>query len=181
MAQTEKPIYALLAKFDTPEALVTASRKAYDAGYRQFDAYSPFPMDDLAESMNLKPSPLPWFVFLGGLAGGVGGFLMQTFATVIDYPLNIGGRPLFAWPAYIPITFELTILMGMLAGLAGLFFFTRLPQPYHPVFNSPDFLENSSTDGFYLELQANDPKFHLDESRRFLEGLSAAQVVEIEA
>lgn len=181
MAQNDKKLYGLLAKFDSPEALVTASRRAYEAGYRQFDAYSPFPVEDLPRAMNLKPSPIPWLVLAGGFAGALGGFVMQTYATVIDYPLNIGGRPLFAWPAYIPISFELTILLGMTAGVLGLFFFTRLPQPYHPVFNSPDFLEHGSQDGFYLELQANDPQFKLDETRHFLEGLSAAQVSEIEA
>src|SRR5829696_779793 len=112
MAQNDKQLYGLLAKFDSPEALVTASRQAYDAGYREFDAYTPFPVEDLPHAMHLKPSPLPWFVLAGGLAGALGGFAMQTFATVIDYPLNIGGRPLFAWPAYIPISFELTILLG---------------------------------------------------------------------
>jgi hypothetical protein len=181
MAQNEQNLFALLAKFDTPEALASAASQAYEAGYRKFDAYSPFPLEELPRAMRLKPSPLPYLVFAGGLAGALGGFAMQTFATVIDYPLNIGGRPLFAWPSYIPITFELTILMGALAGVLGLFFFTRLPQPYHPVFNSPDFIEHGSSDAFYLEIQAIDPQFELDETRRFLEGLSAAQVVEIEA
>lgn len=177
----DKKLYALLAKFETPEALVSASRRAVEAGYSQFDAYSPFPVEDLPKAMKLKPSPMPWLVLAGGATGAVGGFLMQTFATVRDYPLNIGGRPLFAWPAYIPISFELTILLGALSGVLGLFFFTRLPQPYHPVFNSPDFIEHGSSDAFYLEIEAKDPQFKLDETRRFLEGLSAAQVVEIEA
>ena len=181
MAQNDKKPYGLLAKFDTPDALVAASRRVYEAGYRKFDAYSPFPLDDLSHAMNLKPSLMPWIVLLGGIGGAVSGFAMQTYATVIDYPLNIGGRPLFAWPAYIPITFELTILLAMFAGVGGLFLLTRLPQPYHPVFNSPDFLEHASQDGFYLEIQADDPLFKLDESRRFLEGLAAAQVDEIEA
>lgn len=181
MAQNDKKLYALLAKFDTPEALINASRKTAAAGYRQFDAYSPFPVEELPQAMKLKPSLMPWLVLLGGAAGAIGGFLMQTFATVIDYPLNIGGRPLFAWPAYVPISFELTILLGALSGVIGLFVLTRLPQPYHPVFNSPDFIEHASSDGFYLEIEAKDPQFKLDETRRFLEGLSAAQVVEIEA
>lgn len=181
MAQNDKQLYALLAKFDTPEALVRASRQAIEAGYRKIDAYTPFPVEGLPRAMRMKPSLMPLLVLAGGVAGALGGFAMQTYATVIDYPLNIGGRPLFAWPAYIPISFELTILMGALAGVAGLFFFTRLPQPYHPVFNSPDFLEHASQDAFYLEIEAKDPQFDLDETRRFLEGQSAAQVVEIEA
>jgi hypothetical protein len=181
MAQTETKPYALLAKFESAEALVSAARQVQEAGYNKFDAYTPFPVEDLPQAMRLKPSPMPWLVLAGGVAGALTGFGMQTFATVIDYPLNIGGRPLFAWPAYIPISFELTILLGALAGVLGLFVLTRLPQPYHPVFNSPDFLEHASQDAFYLEIETSDPQFNADETRRFLEGLSPASVVEIEA
>jgi len=181
MAQSEKKPYALLAKFSTPEALVSAARRVHEAGYTKFDAYTPFPVEDLPQAMHMKPSLMPWLVLAGGAAGALGGFAMQTYATVIDYPLNIGGRPLFAWPAYIPISFELTILLGALAGVLGLFVFTRLPQPYHPVFNSPDFLEHASQDAFYLEIETSDPQFNAEETRRFVEGLSPESVVEIEA
>lgn len=177
----KRGLYGLLAKFDTPEALIAASRRAVDAGYQQFDAYTPYPVEGLPRAMGLKSSPLPFVILAGALLGGIGGFLMQWFATVIDYPLNIGGRPMFSWPAYIPITFEMTILLGAFAGVFGLFFFTRFPQPYHPVFRSEDFNTHASTDGFYLGIEASDPHFNLDETRRFLEGLGAIQVSELEA
>src|SRR5512140_11635 len=106
---------------------------------------------------------------------------MQAYATVVDLPLNIGGRPLFSWPTYIPITFELTILLAALAGILGLFAVTRFPQPYHPVFNSEDFVEHGSTDSFYLNIEASDPNFDLERTRQFMQVLGAVQVSEIEA
>jgi hypothetical protein len=173
--------YGLLAKFDTQEALITAANRTYSQGYRKFDAYSPYPVEELANAMHLKSSPLPFVILGGGLLGGIGGFLMMAFATVIDYPVNIGGRPLFSWPAYIPITFELTVLFAALSGVLGLFVATRFPQPYHPVFNSEDFNEHGSRDAFYLSIETSDPLFNPERTRRFLEELGSVQVSEIEA
>jgi hypothetical protein len=179
--QDARELYGLLAKFNTQDELIAASDRTYQEGYRKFDAYSPYPVADLARSMHLKSSPLPFVMLAGGIMGGVGGFLMMTYASVIDYPLNIGGRPLFSWPTYIPITFELTVLLSALAGILGLFFFARFPQPYHPVFNSEDFNEHGSQDAFYLSIEAGDPQFDLERTRSFLENLGSAQVSEIEA
>ncbi len=177
----KQKLYGLLAKFDTPEALVAATRRVYEAGYRKFDAYSPYPVEGLQQAMHLRSSPMPFIVLAGAIIGGVSGFGMQAFATVIDYPQNIGGRPLFSWPAYIPITFELIILLGAFAGVAGLFFFTRFPQPYHPVFNSADFNAHASQDSFYLGIEADDPQFQLERTQRLMEQLGSVQVSEIEA
>lgn len=174
-------LFGLLARYDSEEALTAAAGKVYDAGYRNFDAYSPYPVEGLMENMRLKPSPIPWIVLAGGLLGALGGFGMQAFATVVDYPQNIGGRPMFSWPAYIPITFELTVLLGALLGVLGLFALTRFPQPYHPVFNSEDFNAHASKDGFYLGIEAGDPKFDLERTRKLLEDLGAIGVSEIEA
>jgi hypothetical protein len=174
-------LYGLLAKFSKPEDLVSAARLTTRAGYRKLDAHTPFPVEGLDEALQLKPSPLPFVILLGGLAGGVGGFLMQAYATVFAYPLNIGGKPLLSWPAYIPITFELTVLLAAGAGILGLFVVTGFPQPYHPVFNVEDFQEHGSQDAFYLSIEARDPKFDLDGTRKFLEDLGAEQVLEIEA
>jgi hypothetical protein len=171
----------LLAKFSTPETLVAATRRATEAGFRELDAYSPFPIEDLSEALRLKSSKLPYAVLVGGITGGVLGFLMQVFAQAIDYPLNIGGRPLISWPAYIPITFELTILLAAFGGVIGLFVVTRFPQPYHPVFNVEDFQKHGSQDGFYLGIEARDPKFDLAGTRKFLEDQGAILVSEIEA
>ena len=173
--------FGLLAKFPNPETLVKAARRATDAGYRELDAYSPFPVEDLAEALRLKSSILPYAVLGGGITGGLVGFLMQVYATVIDYPMNIGGKPLLSWPAYIPITFELTILLAAFGGIIGLFIMTRLPQPYHPVFNVEDFQKHGSQDGFYLGIEARDPKFDLALTRKFLEDQGAILVSEIEA
>ena len=179
METSSTKLYGLLAKFNEQKDLIAAAERTYSEGYRKFDAYSPYPVADLTRAMHLKSSPLPFVILAGGLAGGIGGFLLMTYSTVIDYPMNIGGRPLFSWPAYIPITFELTILLGALAGILGLFALTRFPQPYHPVFNSEDFNAHGSQDAFYLSIEANDPMFNLAGTRRFLEGLGPAQVSEL--
>lgn len=181
MQKDTQKLYGLLAKFPTPEALVAATERVYQAGYRKFDAYAPYPVEGLDHAMHLKPSPLPFVVLAGGLGGAVSGFAMQAFAQVMDYPLNVGGRPDFSWPAYIPITFELTILGAAVFGVLGLFVFTRFPQPYHPVFRSEDFNAHASKDGFYLGIEANDPKFDLAATRRFLEQQGSILVSELEA
>ena len=181
MTQTNRKMFGLLAKFNTPEDLVAAAGRVYAAGYRNFDAYSPFPVEGLDQAMHLKGSVLPYVILAGGVVGALTGFLMQTFATGFDYPLNIGGRPLFSWPAYIPITFELTILFAALAGVLGLFVVSRFPQPYHPVFNSEDFNAHASLDGFYLGIEASDPNYNLDQTRALLQSLGAVLVTEIEA
>lgn len=181
MAKEQPKLYGLLAKFDTSEDLVSAAKRVAQAGYRRFDAYTPYPVEELDRAMRLKSSPLPYVILIGAILGGVGGFFMQTYATVVDLPLNIGGRPLFSWPAYIPITFELTVLIGAVAGILGLFAITRFPQPYHPVFNSEDFVEHGSTDCFYLDIEANDPSFDLERTRQFMQELGAVLVSEIEA
>lgn len=182
MGKQNGPItYGMLAKFENQEALVVATERVYQAGYRHFDAYTPYPVEALSHAMHLKPSRVPLFVLAGGVAGGVGAFAMQTFATVVDYPMNIGGRPLFSWPAYIPITFETIILLGALAGVLGLFFFTRFPQPYHPVFRSEDFNAHGSQDGFYLGIEARDPHYDPDATLRFLQQLGSVNVETLEA
>lgn len=173
--------YGLLAKFPDPETLVSAARRAAQAGYRRMDAYSPFPVEGLADALRFRSSKLPYIILGGGISGGLLGFLMQYYATVIDYPLNIGGKPLNSWPAYIPITFEMTVLLAALGGILGLFIATGFPQPYHPVFNVEDFQKHGSQDGFYLGIEASDLKFNLADTRKFLESLGATLVSEIEA
>ncbi len=181
MNKKKPKLYSLLAKFDTQEDLILATDRVVQAGYQHFDTYAPYPVEALERAMRLKPSPMPYFVLGGAILGGVGGFFMQAYATVVNLPLNIGGRPLFSWPAYIPITFELTVLIGAFAGIFGLFWITRFPQPYHPVFNSEDFVEHGSSDSFYLGIEARDPKFDLEQTSEFLQELGAVLVSEIEA
>jgi hypothetical protein len=181
MEPKKSKLYGYLAKFSSPEKLVEAAKKVTQAGYRRIDAHTPFPIEGLDEALKLKSSPLPFVILGGGILGALGGFLMQYYATVIAYPLNIGGRPLNSWPAYIPITFELTILLAAGAGVLGLFLVTGFPQPYHPVFNVEDFQQHGAQDSFYLSVEARDPKFDLAGTRKFLEDLGADPVSEIEA
>lgn len=181
MEQNSSGIFGILARFPDPETLVSAAHLATEAGYRNLDAYSPFPVEGLADAMHLKPSRLPLAVLAGGITGGLLGFFMQYYAMAFDLPLNIGGKPLLSWPAFIPITFELTILLAAFGGVIGLFVVTRFPQPYHPIFNVEDFQKHGSQDGFYLGIESRDPKFDAAETREFLVNLGAILVSDIEA
>ena len=171
--------YGLVAAFTTPEELLEATRRARSAGYRHMEAYTPFPVDGLAEALGFHRTHLPLLVLLGGIAGGVGGYFLQYWINVIDYPLNVGGRPLHSWPAFIPVTFELTILVAALVAVLGMLALNGLPMPYHPLFNVPRFA-TVTRDGFFLCIEARDPKFDRAETRRFLESLAAYEVAEVE-
>jgi hypothetical protein len=171
--------YGMIAEFDGPDALVEATRRTYQAGYRRMDAYTPFPVHGLAEAMGRRGIRLPLVVLAGGLIGAIGGFLLQAYSNVFDYPMNIGGRPLFSWPAYIPITFELMVLAAVFAAVFGMLALNGLPQPHHPVFNAPNF-ELASRTHFFLCVEAADPKYDSAGTRRFLEGLGPTSVAEIE-
>ena len=138
-------IYGLIAEFDNPTALVKAARAARDKGYRKLDAFSPFPIEGLTDALHLHKNLLPLIVLTGGIIGGLTGFMLQYYVTVINFPINIGGRPLDSWPSYIIITFELTILFGALSAVLGLLGLCGLPMPYHPVFNAPRFALASQT------------------------------------
>jgi len=171
-------IYGLMAEFDTPGELVDATHKAREAGYRRMDAYSPYPIEELAEALHFHDRRLPLIVLGGALAGGLGGYLMQYYAAVISYPLNIGGRPLHSWPSFIPVTFELTILVAAFAAVLGMLALNHLPMPYHPVFNVPEFA-GASRNRFFLCIEARDPKFDFDLTAAFLESLSPREVHEV--
>jgi hypothetical protein len=176
--QARPPIYGLMAEFDNPEDLLVAAQRAHDEGYRRMDAYSPFPIEGLADAIGFHRSGLPLVVLIGGILGGLGGYLMQYYLSVIDYPLNVGGRPLHSAPAFIPVTFELTILVAALAAVLGLLALNGLPMPYHPVFNVPRF-ELASRNLFFLCIEATDRQFDRQNTRRFLESLQALGVSEV--
>lgn len=180
MAETKQSeLYGLMAEFDAPEQLIEASRKAYEAGFRQMDAYTPFPVEGLPEAVGFKESKLPLIVLIGALVGGTLGFAMQYFASVIHYPLNIGGRPLNSWPSFLPITFEMTILVAAFSAVLGMFALNGLPQPYHPVFNVPRFAL-ASRDRFFLCIESEDEKFDPEETKKFLESLQPKDVFEVD-
>jgi len=171
-------IYGVVGEFETPEKLIHAVEKVREAGYRRFEAYSPFPVEGLSQAMGLKRNLVPLITLIGGLTGGIGGFGFQYWVAAITYPLNIGGRPFNSWPAFIPVTFELTILGASLAAVFGMLALNKLPQPHHPVFNVQRF-SHASTDRFFICIESRDAKFHLAETARFLQGLEAHHVSEV--
>jgi len=168
-----------MAQFDSPSSLVAAARETYAAGYRRINGYSPFPIEELSDAIGFKRTTLPLIVLAGGIIGAVGGFFMQYWMEVIDYPINVGGKPFNSWPAFIPITFECTVLCAALAAVFGMLALNKLPQPYHPVFNAPNFAL-ATRDSFFLVIEANDPKFDHDEAMRFLKSLEAREVNDVE-
>jgi hypothetical protein len=177
--RTVPPLYGLMAEFDHPEALLEAAHRSFSEGYRRMDAYSPFPVDGLAEAIGFHKTRIPLIVLIGAIVGCIGGFYLQYWASVINYPLNIGGRPLNSWPAFIPVTFEVTILVAALSAVLGLLALNGLPMPYHPVFNVERF-QLATRNRFFLCIEAVDPKFDHDATWRFLEGMNAQGVYEVE-
>lgn len=166
---TARPaLYGLIAEFHDPSELVAAARRARAAGYRHMDAYTPFPIEELADALGEHHSRLPLIVLIGGILGGLAGYLLQYYTAVIDYPLIIGGRPFHSWVSFIPITFETTILGAALGAVLGMLALNGLPMPYHPVFNVPRFAL-ATRDRFFLCIEATDPLFERDGTRRFLE------------
>jgi hypothetical protein len=178
MTPARRPTYGLLAKFGTPEALVAAIEKVREEGYRRVDAFTPFPIEAVSHALDLPRSKMPLVVLGGGLTGAAVGYGLQYWAAVLEYPMNVGGRPFHSWPAFIVPTFETTILFAALAAVLGMFALNGLPQPYHPVFNVPSFA-HASRDCYFLVIEARDPKFDREATARFLEDLQPSEVSEV--
>src|SRR5215813_11005181 len=171
-------IYGLMAEFDDPSSLVEATERAYGAGYRRMDAYSPFPIEELHHALGGHPTRLPLIVLIGGLCGFIGGYGLQYWSSVIAYPLNIGGKPLHSWPAFIPVTFETTILVASLSAVLGMLGLNGLPMPYHPLFNSPRFAL-ASRNRFFLCIESTDKQFDREATAKFLSELKPEGVSEV--
>ena len=175
---TEIGLHGLVAEFATPDGLVKACRKAHDAGYRRLDAYTPYPLEGVAEAIGFDKTQVPLLTLMGGVLGGLSGFLLQCWVHSQAYPLNVGGRPLISWPSFIIVTFEMTVLFAGITAVVGMLALNGLPQPYHPIFNHPRFTA-ASRDRFFLCIEAADPKFELAETKRFLEATDAVDVAEV--
>ena len=173
-----RKIYGMMAEFDDPQALLEATKAARHEGYRRMEAYTPFSVDAVSEELGHGRGWIPLIVLLGGMIGGTGGFLMQWYAMAIAYPLNIAGRPLSTWPAFIPVTFELAVLVAALFGVLGMLAINRLPQPYHPVFNVERF-DLATQNRFFLCIEARDGLFDDQQTRNFLASLNPREVFDV--
>ena len=178
-AQPEVPVlHGLMAEFDSADDLLKACKRAYSNGYRQMDAYTPYPVEEIADAIGFHKTRVPLLVLLGGLFGGLSGYGLQYWVSTINYPLNIGGRPFHSWPSFIIVTFEMTILFAGITAVVGMLGLNGLPKPYHPVFNNPRF-SAASRDRFFLCIEAADPKFDMDATGRFMDTLNARNVTEV--
>jgi hypothetical protein len=173
-------LYGVMAEFAEPDALLRAAKRAHAAGYRKMDAYTPVPIEGLSEAIGFTRNWVSMSVLMGGLCGCTGGFTLLYWIAKIAYAHNVGGRPFNSWPAFIPITFECTVLLAALTAVIGMLMMNGLPQPYHPVFNNSSFSERASIDRFFLCIEADDPQFDRLRTRDFLLGLNAEEVAEVE-
>ena len=176
---TDSQLYGMMAEFSNADALLAASNKTYAAGYRRLDAFTPFPVHGLAEAVGYKRRILPWIVLAGGILGGLAGFFLQYWVSVIELPLNVGGRPMNSWPSFIPVTFECTILGAALSAVLGMLGLNGLPRPNHPVFNVPRF-ERATTNRFFLLIESRDAQFDMTGTREFLQSLDPSEVMDVE-
>lgn len=174
-----KQLYGMVAEFETAHELLHATQATRSAGYTRIDAHSPMPIHGMEEAIGQEYTRLPIIVFFGGLTGLTGGYLLQYLSSNVWYPIEIGGKGLHSWPAFIPVTFECTILFSAFAAVLGMIFMNGLPRPSHPVFETPNF-ERATQDRFFLAIEAEDPKFERTETKRFLEELNPHAVSEVE-
>ena len=172
------PLFGVMAEFNNPTDLLAATKQAYSAGYRKMDAYTPYPVEEISEALGFHKTRVPLIVLIGGILGGLSGYLLQYWISAISFPLNIGGRPYNSWPAFIIVTFEMTILFGGISAVVGMLGLNGLPMPYHPVFNNPRFT-SASRDRFFLCIEAADPKFDREFTTKFLSGMNAVDVAEV--
>ena len=175
----ENKLHGIMAEFDTPTQLVDAARKVRDAGYVKTDAFSPFPLHEIDEALGIKRSILPYLIFAGGITGLMTGLGLTYFVHVIDWPIIVGGRPHFSLPAFIPPSYELTILFASFTAVFGMLFLNGLPAPYHPVFNVPRFAL-ATREKFFLIIESADPKYDYRGTKVIMESLGAQEVFDVE-
>jgi Alternative complex III, ActD subunit len=173
-------IYGLMAEFDGPTSLVAAARRTQEAGYRRYDSFTPFPIHELFDAMDCHDKRVSLIVLVGGILGCAGGFGLASWVSAVAYPLNIGGRPYISWPMFIPVTFEVTILVAAISAFLSWIVLSGLPLPYHPVFNVKRFASHASQDGFFLAIEAADPQFDHVRTVEFLKDLGAREINEVQ-
>lgn len=174
----KNPVFGIVGQFADGEALLKAANKVREAGYTATDGFSPIPVHGLAEALGLRKSRLASLIFCGGLTGATVGFVFQTWVSMAAYPHVVSGRPLFSWPSFVPVIFEATVLFSAFAAVFGMLIRNRLPEPYHPVFNTPEF-SRVTTDGFFLAIEANDPRYNAAAIRKLFESAGASRVTEV--
>ena len=180
MTEKAAPLYGLMAEFETVEQLLPAARRAYEQGYRRVEAYSPHPVEGLADALGRgSRTELPTLVLIAGILGGLAGYALSYYVSVVAYPINVGGRPLNSWPAFIPIVFETTILAAALTAVFGMILLNGLPKLYHPVFNVPRFAALASRERYFLCIEAADSRYSPEATRQFLESMNPAQIAEV--
>ena len=176
---TRPPTYGLMAEFDNPTDAVAAARRVHEEGYTKIDAFSPYPVEELSEAIGVHSTKMSLIVLIGGVLGGTLGFLMQVYIEVFDFPINVGGKPYYSWPAFVPITFECTVLGAALFAVFGMFALNGLPEPYHPVFNAPNFAL-ASRDRFFLLVESRDEAYDREQTAAFLRSLGPREVTDVE-
>jgi hypothetical protein len=174
-AEAAPGMYGYVAEYTTAEELVAAAKQVYAEGYTQMDAFTPFPVHGLPEAIGFEDLRIKWIIFAGGIAGAFTGFYFQYWVSASAYAHNVGGRPFFSWPAFIPVTFECTILFAALSAVFGMLALNKLPQPHHPVFDTPRF-DRASQDSFFLAVEAKDPLFDAEQTRSLLEKSGAQNI-----
>jgi ActD protein len=172
-------VHAMVAEFDSADALLAAADRARETGYTEIEAYSPFPVHGMSEATGFKCSIVPWIFFVGGFTGACTGMFLEWYISVIDLPLNIGGKPPFSIPSFFPVMYECTILFAAVSGALGMLALNGLPKPYHPIFSTPNF-EKASQDRFFLAIEAIDPQYDDVKTQTFLNGLKPINVSVVE-
>ncbi len=179
-SSTKRGLYGLMGEFTSAQALYDALMRAKSEGYSAMDAFTPYPVEEISEEIeNHEKSKVPLLVLIGGATGAISGMALQYWTAAVDYPLNIGGRPPFSWPAFIPVTFELTILFAAFSAVVGMLALNGLPKPYHPVFNVPAF-ERALQDRYFLLIESSDPQFDIETTRGFLQELGSEEVHDVD-
>lgn len=172
------PVYGIVAEFSDGESLLKAANKVREAGYTATDAFSPVPVHGIVEALGIRKSRMAALIFCGGLTGALTGLLFQTWVSVGAYPHVVSGRPLFSWPSFVPVIFEATVLFSAFCAVFGMLIRNRLPEPYHPVFNTPEF-SKASTDGYFISIESSDPKYNSNAIKSLLSGTGARRVTEV--